>query len=314
MAEIVEAAPALDLVAARLGIGTGLRFFGGLILAALASSIADGILKGLSYTKILSIPFVGGAIRAGVEDSLVKPAEALFRPLEQVMSEVMYGIGNGVGVIGSNDLVLLNGLELSLKTLWHVAIPGFVKTALSPVRTIATEAKALAHTAEQTASRALSKADSIKVLTSGQVWHDIKGEVKTTAEAVVRPVAHEANTVSTEVAHAVGGAAAELPRLPGLGYDELNKLLGEADLTKLAGLLAAVPLLSSLIQSLTQEAGLTSAECRSKVGGICGVNPSAWEGLLASLAVAAFAFDLPAIVKAVNGLAPAATKIVKEAA
>lgn len=65
--------------------------------------------------------------------------------------------------------------------------------------------------------------------------------------------------------------------------DELNTLLRNLNPADIAGLLAAVPVVTALVQAIATESGLDNAVCRAKVRGICGTNPLAWEAMLAGL-------------------------------
>lgn len=67
---------------------------------------------------------------------------------------------------------------------------------------------------------------------------------------------------------------------------ELHNLLGQLDLTDLAKIAGAVPILSLLVQTIATESGLNNAECRQKVKGICGTNLSAWLHFLEGLGLA----------------------------
>ena len=74
-------------------------------------------------------------------------------------------------------------------------------------------------------------------------------------------------------------------------------------MTNAAGIIAAMPAIATLVQSIAVDAGLENADCRSKVKGICGTSPAAWESLLVGIASAGLLFDLPAIVESAALLA-----------
>lgn len=82
-------------------------------------------------------------------------------------------------------------------------------------------------------------------------------------------------------AEAAGAAAlAGVGRIAVGAADDLATIEGNLGALGLAGLIAALPALATLVQAIAVEAGLSSAECRGKVKGICGTDPLAWAGLL----------------------------------
>ena len=77
---------------------------------------------------------------------------------------------------------------------------------------------------------------------------------------------------------------------------ELRNLIGDLDLTKIAGVIAALPLLAAALAALEAETGLDRAECRSKLRGVCGTDPAEWAGLLAGVAFLEGALSLRELV------------------
>lgn len=96
---------------------------------------------------------------------------------------------------------------------------------------------------------------------------------------------------------------------PGLGIGDID-LPGLGTLT--AG--AAIAATYAIVSTLVNEAGLSRAECRSKVKGICGTDPAAWANLLAGLAVLGFAFNLKDLYGVAEGLVGDLSTVIKEAA
>jgi hypothetical protein len=119
-------------------------------------------------------------------------------------------------------------------------------------------------------------------LTSAETYADFQ------IDAAIAPI----KGIAQELSAAEGAVAGELPSLPGLGYDDLARVFGGANLERLAGMLGAGAVAGYLVQALTREAGLTDAECRAKVKQICATDPNAWASLLEGLAVLGFAFSL----------------------
>lgn len=90
---------------------------------------------------------------------------------------------------------------------------------------------------------------------------------------------------------------------------ELHDLLGTLDLTDLAKIVGAVPVIAALVNVLMAETGLSNAECRAKVKGICGTNPTQWFRLLEGLAIS---LAWPGIREFADDLADVAGEVTRE--
>jgi hypothetical protein len=123
-------------------------------------------------------------------------------------------------------------------------------------------------------------------------------EAGTIGAQVESAVSHAVGTVPADVLAAERAVAAELPGLTGLDLPDVEKLLRNLPWATLAGLLAAVPLLRLLTQTIAAESGLDRAECRRKVRGICSTDPAAWERLLAGLLPLGVGFTLAELIEA----------------
>ena len=115
------------------------------------------------------------------------------------------------------------------------------------------------------------------------------------------------------LAAALTAAGGEAIPLPGGALGDLLGELNGKNLGTLAGLLGAIPLLRAITSSIATDAGLTSQECRSKVGNVCGTNPGQWGALLAGLVSVGLAFDLKALVDAAEHFADDVVPLVKQA-
>jgi hypothetical protein len=80
--------------------------------------------------------------------------------------------------------------------------------------------------------------------------------------------------------------------------DDLATIERDLGALGVAGLIAAIPALATLVHAIATEAGLDSAACRRKVKGICGTDPLAWEELLLGLAALGFGFNLAEVAEA----------------
>lgn len=93
---------------------------------------------------------------------------------------------------------------------------------------------------------------------------------------------------------------------------DVKTIEGDLSPAQLAALVAAIPAALVFTGELATEAGLGSAACRSKVGGICGVPALAWDALLAGLLVTELALTLPVIVELVQGTLGTFEDVIKE--
>lgn len=260
------------------------------------------------------LPFVGDAAESALTSALVKPLERLANGSERRMVAGLSSLLDNLAVLLGIPLLIGIGVYKGLEYLWHEGIKRLVHAASAAALKVAHQALALARTAEKDAKHALHVAESIPSVDVPKLWRAIESKVSKEVNAGV----NEAEAYTAKVEHAVNsavaGAAAEIPQLADLDYDELKKLLDGEDLAKLGGLLLAVPLLHSLIGALAQEAGLGKAECRAKNADICGTDATQWAGLLAALVPIGLAFDLQAIVDTCGYFASEVETLVAQAA
>lgn len=111
-----------------------------------------------------------------------------------------------------------------------------------------------------------------------------------TVTTITRIVEAAGSPALAELVAAEQAVAGELPGLAGASWDDIEQLLRSREFGTLAGLLAAVPLVNALVHVLAAETGLTNAECRQKVRGVCATDPGRWAHLLEGLAFA-FVWD-----------------------
>lgn len=85
--------------------------------------------------------------------------------------------------------------------------------------------------------------------------------------------------------------------------DDITAVVGKIGIPGVAALIASIPLLGTLVNTLAQETGLENQSCRSKVKGICGTDPAAWANLLAGAGFLAIALDFQEFVDAAETVA-----------
>lgn len=152
------------------------------------------------------------------------------------------------------------------------------------------------------------------------VEHTLTGEIAELARATGKTVASIEHDLSTGLADAAksainarsviegeiaaGLSAAEAFARSSAGAIERELIDYEnlVPLAKIGTIIAAWPFVYSLTQSLVTEAGLGNAECRRKVGDVCGVPSQNWANLLGGLAVVGLDLGLSDILGAVESI------------
>lgn len=140
--------------------------------------------------------------------------------------------------------------------------------------------------------------------------HTIAGEL----EAGTAAVAGDARAIAAQLSAVEAAAAGELTDIYNLPADAIRDLLDRLDLTKVASIGAGLVLVRGLVNALTREAGLDSAECRAKNKQICATPGNAWSSLLEGLLALGFVASLPELAKIAEGMADELLPIVREAA
>jgi hypothetical protein len=95
---------------------------------------------------------------------------------------------------------------------------------------------------------------------------------------------------------------------------DISDLVGSLGISGSAAAIASIAALATVVTAIATEAGLGNASCRDKVGGICGTDSNAWEGLLAGLVAIGVAFSLKDIVDAANTIFDDAASLIQAAA
>lgn len=80
--------------------------------------------------------------------------------------------------------------------------------------------------------------------------------------------------------------------------DDIETLIGKYGLAGAAGLIASIPLLATLVNTIASESGLDNSACRGKVKNICATDPRSWERLLGLAGFLAIGFDFQDFVNA----------------
>ncbi len=155
------------------------------------------------------------------------------------------------------------------------------------VRTLRPDIAAGVAAAERYASDAVEKLRTAEDTALGQAVA-IAVEAQAAGLAAAAQAASTAEGVAAQaLAQADAAGKAALAGVKAIAIDvqgELNTIEQAAGAAGVVGLLASIPALATLVHAIATEAGLSNAECRSKVNQVCGTNPAAWAGLLAGAA------------------------------
>lgn len=282
-----------------------------LALVYLAYNLSRSI-AGVMNFSVLGVHPLANVGRA-LEDSVVTWLGKAVDDLQDVARDLWHGLTWmwGEFLDGINSFVAHT--EDAFQLLWGTSIPAYVKAALRPLDNaidqvsafqsnlskyvyaaedrldakIASTAKATARTIDREVGKAIDTA------TEG-----IDAEIRAIRSSVDQAIDHALNLARSESQQALGelrsaenAAIGALGSAQDLTSRELHDLLGRIDPTQIASIVAAVPLLATLVNTLAAESGLDNAACRSKVKGICGTDPSDWGMLLAGIGVFGVAFD-----------------------
>jgi hypothetical protein len=138
----------------------------------------------------------------------------------------------------------------------------------------------------------------------------------TEAEALARSGVSQAEAQAQSAlaaSEAAASSALDIVRSVAVGAEQdLRTIEGTIGAAGVAALIAAIPALATLVNTLVTETGLENQSCRTKVKGICGTDPSAWENLLFGIAAAGVALDFRQFVSAAAALAEPARVLISE--
>lgn len=318
-------------------LGRILLYFGAFILSALAYYTSKAIAHGVSFLPFGIGGDIAGAIENaliaplknimdGAEADIAKGFSGLVDSLAVWLGlALLLGLGVKAAleylwhvaikgfVHGVVDPVAALGREAITKI---EAIPGDLERAVGRAERFATsEAERIGRDVRAFATSEIASAEH-----AAERYADEAVAALRTAEnqaiGTVAAIAHEAVTAAhaaeqQAVTTAEAAAAADLAQSEAAGKAALNvvdsiavtaehdleTLVGSAGLLGAAGLIAAIPAIATLVRTIAVDTGLENADCRSKVKGICGTDPHAWERLLGLAGFLAIAFDFRDFVK-----------------
>jgi hypothetical protein len=259
------------------------------VALGLALAIQQGLLRpvaaGLRHAPY-GLGHVGNWLAGKVDDfgnGMVRHLEGWLHASLHTLTNLWHGLAALEALTMDALEELAAATEHRLGQLGHAAIAALIHTAVAPILR-------LAHRAEHLAQHALRVAEAGGARAEHRLAHWVRHFEHTTAapwhafHARVWPRAQaELHHVYSEAAYAEGVVAGELPGLPSLSVEELERMLNRVPWRTVGGMLTGGVLASYLVRALEREAGLGRPECRRNVRNICGSDPAMWESLLAGL-------------------------------
>lgn len=252
---------------------------------------------------------------------LLKPAEALLHTLQRDLAgfeaEVAVDFSTAYTYIDDTVASATGTIESTLRRELKsgvAAAEGYADTAVATLRTAETAALTAAVSALNEGIAAAKRAEDAAL---GAAVTELEAGL-TAAEQLARQEVAQAEAVAASaLAQADGIIDASIAGVKSIAVtveDDLSTLIGNNTLLGAAGLIAAIPLLSTLVSTIATETGLDNQACRQKVKGICATDPTAWANLLGGLAVLGFAFSLKDLYGIAEPLVGELASVIEQAA
>lgn len=263
-------------------------------------------------------------VAVAIENTIVAGCNEGITKLEKWAVALESGLIDSFGMLIALPILALLGVKAALQYLWNELVKPRIDSTTKDVRAVATQALILARSVEKTIGREAARLDDKidglhKAISTAYhkyvaqeiakletaVAEDIRGVTDLIPQAV-KDAAKAADLVTGEtlglIAAGENAAIDALQRAEAATAAELHDALAGLDKTQLAGLLASVPLLAQLVQTITAESGLDNANCRSKVKNICSTDSSLWAELLGGFVAMEIAFNLRDLIEFGNEL------------
>lgn len=180
---------------------------------------------------------------------------------------------------------LEGGVKSALSYLWHTAIRPLVHAIVDPVRTLASKAEAEVVSLSKTVADDLTKAERYASAKATAAFTDAEAFTRNEVTAARSDAARATAAVVARldgINSQVGTIAGDVAAAPGIVWGDLTRNL---DARNLADAATLAVLAAAAVHTLAADSGLENADCRAKVKGVCGTDPSQWGKLLAGLAL-----------------------------
>lgn len=244
------------------------------LLAGLSILLGDAVVKGLEYLWAHALP--------GVLHALIDPIGTIARAAKSLVDSL-------AGTVETN----LHRAEAYAEAQAAKALgdaQAFVRSQVAgAVAALRGELGAAVSTLETAISTAETHTLQLAADGLAAAERTIGGEITTAEQTAAAALA---------ASEAIGAAAlAGVKSIAVTAEDDLNTIEAGLGALGLAGLIASIPALATLVHTIATEAGLDSSKCRAKNKLICGTDPLQWASLLAGLAALGVSFDLADVVK-----------------
>lgn len=279
---LLLALPALGI----LGTKAALEYLWNHALRPLIHSITNGI-KATADQALAKVTALEGTVAADLDAAERYARERASSALTSAEAYVDTKIAGAISTLRQAIAEAIGEAERyadqaigRLRSAEDAAIASVATVAAQGIAEAERLAAAEVTTAEGLAAGAIASARSdLELAIDGAI---AQGKAETTALAQV---------VSGEIAtleQAIAGAAAELPELTFQGIDYIRGKLGELDLSKLSGLIAAIPLVGAIATSIAAKGWLWCDNVGNVGRALCGL-PGDLVGALLGDALAALA-------------------------
>lgn len=313
MAVVIDA---VDLVAlAALWVLIGLTLAAAYTFQKFADTINVSILG--------QHPFAG--VARGIENTIVHWCNVGAKSLEGVANLLWRGLTWSISVTLQAIMAIPRDIHNALAYVKDHLIVNVVRASLSTIHTAVNALEARVGTVTRELSsevvRLDAKIERTATATVGTIERELGSEITRVEGEITSDIQSLRHTLRSEIDAAAKGAesigaaalsklsAAEnaaldaLDKAEGATAAELRDFIKQVPLTDIGAALAALPLVIAAVNILEAETGLGRAECRAKVKGICGTDPSQWAKLLEGLALVGIGFNIKELIEAIVGVA-----------
>lgn len=306
-------------------------------LAAIAALwVLIGLTLAAAYTfqklaDAINVSIVGTHPLAGVsrtiESTIVHWCTVGAQSLEGVANTLWNGLTWSISVTLQAIMGIPRDIHNAIQYLKDHLIVNTVRAALGPIHTALNTLEAkVGFVSREVATEVVrldAKIEHTATATVGTVERELGAAIRGVEGTVTTELHTLRNTLRNEIDSATKGAeaagaaalaklsAAEnaaidaIGRAEGATAAELRDFIGQVPLTDIGAALAALPLVIAAVNILEAETGLGRAECRGKIKGICGTDPTQWAKLLEGLAFVGIGFSIAELINAIVGVAEA---------
>lgn len=247
------------------------------------------------------VPFLGDLVQH-VDHAIVEAIDGAMHSVAGAIVTLWHG------AVWAFDETIL-GLEYftqatvdAFRFAHNTVIPDIVHAVVDPTIATVSALDARADAIERDLHTGLAKAEHVAVTSAAAALSTAERDIADLGRGIEADIAERLDRLHAEIDKGINDAVgvaerqgaqaidalrtaeqAAINQAEGVGalaLDEIHKLAGGLDLTTIAGLLAAIPLLNTLVQTLATETGLSNAECRAKVKQVCSTDPQRWSRLL----------------------------------